>query len=73
MLFKIHRNIPITSQFDSLDVTPEGKLTDATVLMIIPNHNLVGRVTRVTTTSYEGENITAEEHLHMTDAALIEV
>ena len=68
-----HNDDAVTTQLDRLDVAPEAELADASVLMVVPDHHLGGRVARVLTAAHECKDIAAEEHLDDADAARAEV
>ena len=46
-----------------LDPPHQARLADAAVLVVVPDHDLVGRVARVAAAADEGEDVAAEEHL----------
>lgn len=55
----------IAAEADGDDGGAEGELADAAALVIVPDHDLVGRVVAAD----DGEDVAAEKHLDMVDAA----
>ena len=61
---------PIPPEPDGSNVGPEGELADAPALVVVPYHDLVGRVLRIGSSADEGEYVASEEHLHDGDPAV---
>lgn len=77
---RVHLNHPlqdhnnsVPSQSDCQNRRVELQRNWGGFLQIVPHHHSVGREERTGTAAYQGEVIAAEEHLNMTDAALVEV
>jgi len=64
-----HNTIP--SQPHCPNLTSEWKLPNAPALEIIPNHDFVGRVTRILASPNKGQHIAPEKHLHNCDSSPI--
>jgi hypothetical protein len=63
----------VTPEFHCPNLTPEGKLSNTTALVIIPDHNLIGRVTWRLATSNQRENGRPKQHLHNSNPCTIEI
>ena len=61
---------PIPPEPDGSNVGAEGELADAPALVVVPYHDLVGRVLRIGSSADEGEYVASEEHLHDGDPAV---
>jgi hypothetical protein len=68
-----HDDDAIPSEFDRAHLGSEGEFSNASVLMIVPDHHFVGRVARVATTTHQGQDVATEQHLDVTDATLVEI
>ena len=68
-----HDDDALARHAHGLDLGAEGKLADAPVLVVVPDHHLVRRVPRVAAAADEGKDVATEEHLHDADAAVGEV
>lgn len=65
---------PIPPEPNGSNIGPEGELSDAPALVIVPDHDLVGRILRIGSAADEREYVASEEHLHDGDsAAAIEI
>ena len=53
----------LESAYASLTPPHQARLADAAVLVVVPDHDLVGRVAWVAAAADEGEDVAAEEHL----------
>jgi hypothetical protein len=69
--FQYYHN-SVSPQFDSSDFTTKAQFTNTSVLMIIPNHNFVWRISRISTSTNQCENIASKQHLNITDASFAE-
>jgi PAS domain-containing protein len=54
---------------NSVPEGPERELADAPALVVVPDHDLVGRVLGAGPAADQGQDVAVEEHLHGTDAA----
>ena len=54
---------PVATEPHRTDLGPERELTDAPALMVVPDHDFVGRVLRVRPAADEGQDVAPEEHL----------
>mmetsp|Transcript_23786 Transcript_23786/g.57654 ORF Transcript_23786/g.57654 Transcript_23786/m.57654 type:complete len:173 (+) Transcript_23786:775-1293(+) len=72
LVFKNHHD-SISSQFYCLYFGTEAEFSNAPVLMIVPDHNFVRRESRVSASANEGKNVATEQHLNVSDAALVEI
>jgi hypothetical protein len=59
----------VSSQLHRLHVVAKGELADATVLVIVPDHNLMWRETWHGAATHERKNVASEKHLNDSDAA----
>ena len=61
----------VAAEADALDLRAEGELADAAGQVVVPDHDLVGRVAGVGggAAADEGEDVAAEEHVDEADAA----
>jgi hypothetical protein len=59
----------VSSQLHGLHVVAKGELADATVLVVVPDHNLMWRKTRHGAATHERKNVAAEKHLNDSNAA----
>ena len=59
----------IVSELDSSDLGSKRQVPEATGLVVVPNHDLVGRGDRVGSTSDYGEDLGAVEHPDQSDPA----
>ena len=57
------------SHADSFDLGSKTEFTDAFLLVIVPQKDLIGMELGSISASDKGEDITAEEHFHDGDAA----
>ena len=62
---------PVPAELNGFDLGVEGELADATVLMVVPDHDLGGGVEGVGSASDDGEYVAAKEHLDQSDTILI--
>jgi hypothetical protein len=63
----------IPSEAHSANLGSEGELPDAPVLLVVPNHDFVGRIQGLLAAADQCQDVAAEEHLHHGDAAVREV
>jgi len=66
-------NDAVAAEADAAHGGAEGELADAVALVVVPDHDLVGRVLRVRPAADEGEDVAEEEHLHVADSAAVEI
>uniref|UniRef100_A0A0A9E8J4 Uncharacterized protein n=1 Tax=Arundo donax TaxID=35708 RepID=A0A0A9E8J4_ARUDO len=59
---KYNHNV-VLSQFHSPDIRAKGELSNATALVIIPDHHLVRRVLHIGATAYKSKDVATEQHL----------
>jgi hypothetical protein len=64
---------PVAPELDRFDLGSERELTNAPVLVVVPDHHLVRRVARVVPAADQGEDVAAEEHLDNPNPAVQEV
>lgn len=64
---------PIPSQPNSSNFRSERKLPDAATLVIIPDHNLVCRVSWGSPPTHHGQDITPKKHLHKPNSTIVEL
>jgi len=72
LVFK-HDDDAVPSEFDRAHLGSEGQFSNASILMIVPDHHFVGRITRIATTAHQGQDVATEQHLDVTDATLVEI
>lgn len=72
-LLLYHDNYPITAEPNAANGSAERKLPNAPSLVVIPDHDLVGRVLRVGPTANESQYVAAEEHLYVADPSAVEL
>ena len=65
--------LPVASEAHSFDFTAKAQLPNAQVLVVVPDHDLVGGVPRALPSAHKSENVAAKEHLDDADAAAGEV
>jgi hypothetical protein len=69
---KNNHNI-VLPQFYGPDIRAEGKLPDATALVIVPDHHLVWRVRHVGAAAYKSEDVATEQHLDDAEPAAFQI
>lgn len=60
----------VATEFDGLDIAFEGELTNASSLMIVPEHDFVWWEARILPTPNNAQNIAPVEHGHNADSAI---
>lgn len=60
----------VATEFDGLDIAFKGEFSDASCLMIVPEHDLVGWEARILPTPNNAQYIAPVEHGHNADSAI---
>lgn len=63
----------VTTEFHGLDITFEGEFSNASGLMIVPEHDFVGWKTRILTASNNSQYVAPVEHGHDADPTIREI
>eukprot|EP00968_Pinguiococcus_pyrenoidosus_P005331 scaffold340_cov256-Pinguiococcus_pyrenoidosus.AAC.55 len=61
----------VSAQLHRFDFGAKAQLSDAAVLVVIPDHHFVGWIARIGATPDQRKEVTAEQHLHDPDTAAV--
>jgi hypothetical protein len=55
-----HDDNSVPPQTNGSNITPERELSDTSTLLIVPNHDLVGRIPRCLATTHKSQDVAPE-------------